>query len=600
MSRETAIAMAIAILAVILRLVFVFSLRDTPFFLGHFSDSQLYMQLAARIREGGITEAYFMSPLYPYLIAAVAALTGNPELWVRILQALFGGITAFLTYRIGRQLFSGEGGLLAAVCIAAYAPALYYDGLLLIESLQTMLVVAHLFVLLRAMTNDAMRNWVVAGALLGLAVVTRATVIVFLPTLIVVWLFQRGARRPASRHMLSFVVAALLMLVPTALHNAATEGVFMPVTASFGFNLYAGNNPSATGLYALPEEAIDVRSDPNGRRWVEGRTGRSLDAAEVSAFWRDRALAWMGTDPGAALALFVRKIVLYFHPNEIDQLGLSLRFYTGEYGPIIGIPASAFPVFLLLAGAGLGLAWQERRGGWVLPAFLVVAVLTTAVFFVSGRLRLPILPILFLYAAHAAVEIVRRIRAGNGRTLAIPVLAGAAIPALLLIAQPTVRQGFEQEYLRLGQFAFDRGDYAHAETRFRASLAEQETLDGIVNLGNALAAQRRVEEAAAQYRTAIDRDSTFALAWFNFGNLRMQTGSARYAYGYWKRAIECNPHLAGARRNLGLLLLQAGRLDEAARELEEYLRLETDAARRAEIADDLARVRQLLRDAPPG
>lgn len=554
------------------------------------------MQLVEQIRGGGIEGAYFMSPLYPYLIAAVATLTGEPELWVRILQALFGGATTYLVFRIGKERFSPTVGFLASAIVALYAPFIYYDGLLLTESLQTLLITGHLLFLLRAVDSGETRSWIVGGVLLGLAVVTRATVIVFLPVFVVVWIFLRKETRPSPRHIAVFAAAVLLTLVPTAMHNAAEEGVFIPVTSSFGFNLYAGNNPSATGLYSMTED-VDLTADPNGRHWVEAQTGRPMDASKVSAFWRDRAIAWAGQNPGDATMLFLRKILLFFHHGEIDQLGLSLAFYTGEYGPVIGIPAQAFPVILLFAGIGLVLALRERRGNWILPVFLLVYVLSTSLFFVSGRLRLPIMPLLILYAAHAVVTVVQRSREGKGAALRVPVLVGALTVAALFILQPYVRQGFEQEHLRLGQAAFNRSDFSEAEKRFRASLGEQETVDGLVNLGNALAAQQRPDEAAEQYRTAILRDSTYALAWFNFGNLRMQTGSPQYAYGYWKKAIDCDPRLADARRNLGLLLMQAGRLDEAEVQLEAYLRLESRPDRRAEIARDLEQLRRMRQTA---
>lgn len=222
-TREALAVGAIVTCAVFLRLLFVFSLQDTPFFLEHFSDSRLYMQLVEQIRGGGIEGAYFMSPLYPYLVAAVAELTGNPELWVRILQALFGGATTLLVFRIAKERFSPVAGFLASAIVALYAPIIYYDGLLLTESLQTLLITGHLLLLLRAVDSGELRSWIASGVLLGLAVVTRATVVVFLPVFIVVWIFLRKDSRPSPRYIAAFAVSVLLTFLPTAMHNAAEE-----------------------------------------------------------------------------------------------------------------------------------------------------------------------------------------------------------------------------------------------------------------------------------------------------------------------------------------------------------------------------------------
>ncbi len=586
---------AIFLLAVALRVLFVFFLRETPFFLEHFSDTKLYMQLVSQINGDGIGHAYFMSPLYPYIIAVIEKVTGSPELWGRFLQSVFGGLTALITYFIGKRGFGSATGIVAGAVVALYVPFIYYDGLLLTESLFTLLLSAQLLALLSAMEKKDIRYWAAAGVLLGLAAITRASILLFLPAFLVSLLFLQKEYRPNRSHIAVYTILAFLTLLPTTWHNAAEEKVFIPVTTSFGYNLYAGNNAEATGLYSMPA-SVDLASDFNGSRWIERNTGREMNSAEASAWWRDAALEWMTGHPGDAAILYMKKLLLFFHPGEIDQLGLSMRFFKQEYGAIPGIPAAAFPVLFVLSVIGLLIALRERNTGWIIPAYLFVYVFSTALFFISGRLRLPIMPLLILYAAHTLVVLVQRFRNGSVASLRNPAAAGTIIAlCVMFLLQPEVRQGFEQEYIKLGQVAFKSADYPESERLFRASLSEQESVDAMVNLGNALAAQNRSEEAAAQYRRAIAKDSTAALAWFNFGNLRMQTGSPQYAYGYWKKAIACDPYLSDARRNFGLLLMQAGRLPEAEAELMEYLKLEPDASRRSEISRDLEKIGQILR-----
>ncbi|MBR9978027.1 MAG: glycosyltransferase family 39 protein [Bacteroidetes bacterium] len=579
------------------RLLFLVELRETPFFTEHFSDSKIYLHLASRIRGEGIPHVYFMSPLYPYLLAAIWTLTDNPELWVRLLQALFGGATTLLTYVLGRSLFGRVTGGLAALIVALYAPLIYYDALLLTESLLTLLLTGHMTILVTAWKSNNIRWWIAAGLMLGLAVITRATVLLFPLVLFLVWIFLDKKTRPKTSNLLAYVLAAMLLLLPTTIRNAAVEGVFVPVTSSFGFNLYAGNNADATGQYSMPEK-IDILRDPGGKFWVERQTDEGMNAVEVSAYWRSQALAWMSANPGEAAALFFRKVLLFFHPAEIDQLGLSLRFFTREYGPVPGIPAAAYPILLVLSMIGVAVTERKRTVAWLPVLFILVYVMATAFFFVSARLRLPIMPLLILYASFAAVGIVQRLRERKFRELRFPVLSGGGIAITVLLLQPGVQQVFEQEYIKLGKAAFLRESYSEAEDLFRRSLAQRETVDGLVNLGNALAAQGQPGEAAEKYREAIRRDSTSALAWFNFGNLHMQNGKPQYAYGFWKRATEYDPRMPEARRNFGLLLMQAGRFREAEEQLQIYLTLEEDPARRNEIARDLERLQHLI-DAGP-
>lgn len=592
------IPLLLVLLAVGVRLLFLFELRETPFFAEHFSDSKIYYHLASQIREDGIPHVYFMSPLYPYLLAAIWTLTDNPELWVRLLQALFGGATTLLTFYLGRNLFGSITGGVAALIVALYAPLIYYDALLLTESLLTLLLTGHMMLLVTAWKSNNIRWWIAAGLLLGLAVVTRATVLLFPLGMFLVWMFSSRETRPGTAGLLAYVLAAMLLLLPTTIRNAAVERVFVPVTSSFGFNLYAGNNADATGQFSMPEK-IDILRDPGGRFWVERQTDETMNAVEVSAYWRSRALTWMSANPGEAAALFFRKVLLFFHPAEIDQLGLSLRFYTREYGAVPGIPAAAYPIIFVLSVIGVVLTGRKRPVSWLPVLFVLVYVLATALFFVSARLRLPIMPLLIIYASYAAVCIVQRLRQRQANRLRFPVLFGGAAALGIFLLQPGMQQVFEQEYIKLGKEAFLRESYSEAENLFRRSLAERETIDGLVNLGNALAAQGRPHEATEQYREAIRRDSTSALAWFNYGNLQMQQGKPQYAYGCWKRATEYDPRMPEARRNLGLLLMQAGRLQEAEQQLRIYLTLEEDPVRRNEIARDLERLRNVMDSEPP-
>ncbi len=604
-ARDTGRTFALAVgsvtcIAIIVRILFLFQLKETPFFIGHFSDTRLYMQLAREIAFGdGVQRAFFMSPLYPYLVAVVWKITGNPELWMRVLQVVFGAATALLTLLIARRLFDMGTGLLAGLLTALYAPLVYYDGLLLTESMQTMLLTAHMLLLLLALKRNQTGWWMAAGFLLGLAAVTRANVLLFLPVFILAWMVTTWMRSAVRKGQIAaYALAALLTLAPTAVHNAMEEGVFIPVTSSFGYNLYAGNNAKADGFYTMPEP-VDLYADPNGEAWVEQQAGKEMNSAEVSAWWRDRALSWMEEHPGKAVTLFGQKLLLFFHPEEIDQLGMSMEFFTEQYGAVKGLPPAVFPVLLILACAGFAAMLRGNRQGRILLLFLLVFVAANALFFVSGRLRLPIMPLMMIAVSHAILQIWGILRKqAEARQVSVPLFAGAVIAVAILLFQPSVQQSFAQEYLKLGQLAFDRGDFPEAETHFRSSVEEERTVDGLTNLGNALAAQRQASGATDAYRAALAQDSTAPLAWFNYGNLLMQTGKPQYAYGAWKKALELQPRLAAAHRNLGLLLFRAGRLQEALQHLETYADLERDQAKRREIERDIMRIRELQRQSP--
>jgi tetratricopeptide (TPR) repeat protein len=231
--------------------------------------------------------------------------------------------------------------------------------------------------------------------------------------------------------------------------------------------------------------------------------------------------------------------------------------------------------------------------------FFFTYVLTTVLFFVSGRLRLPVLPLLYVYAAFAVTTIIALLRGKGAWRRGLLLLPGAVVAGLVLALQPSLDQRFEQEHLKLGKIEFEAGRYAKAAERFERSLEQRITLDGHINLANANAAQSKYREASAAYREALALDSTSALAWFNYGNMWMQRNDAPRAHACWMRAVRYDPYMPAARRNLGLLLLQAGRSDEAEEHFTTYFEIEPNEAQKAAFRSELERIRSFIRHNEP-
>src|SRR6202035_3442663 len=81
------------------RLVYTFEIRDLPTLHELVMDAQRYDQLARAILDHGWRprEAFYQAPLYPYLLAAVYAVSGGSLTAMRLAQALVGALTAVLT-----------------------------------------------------------------------------------------------------------------------------------------------------------------------------------------------------------------------------------------------------------------------------------------------------------------------------------------------------------------------------------------------------------------------------------------------------------------------------------------------------------------------
>ena len=93
------------------------------------------------------------------------------------------------------------------------------------------------------------------------------------------------------------------------------------------------------------------------------------------------------------------------------------------------------------------------------------------------------------------------------------------------------------------------------------------------DLGNVLLQKGRVDEAAAQYRMALQINPNCVESCYNLGNALVQKGQADEAIAWCQRALEIKPDSLEAHGNLGNALFQKGRLDDAITQYQEVLQI---------------------------
>src|SRR5881409_733079 len=123
--------------------------------------------------------------------------------------------------------------------------------------------------------------------------------------------------------------------------------------------------------------------------------------------------------------------------------------------------------------------------------------------------------------------------------------------------------------------ALDRGlaEYIAAE-QFNADRPESH-----VNLDLLYAAQRRLPEAEAALRMALEVNPRFVPAAVNLSDLYRATGRDEQGERVLRNALENDPRSAPARHALGLLLVRQKRMPEAVAELEAAARVAPESAR---------------------
>ena len=353
----------------------------------------------------------FHPPLYLYFLGVPFAATGS-LVAVQYLQCLVGALLVPALGLLGRSAFCEPAGLVAAGLAAFYPELIWFAAHFWAETLFTVLL---WWAIERLLASDARGSgWAAVGAglLFGLAILTRETVLYFLPfaALWLAWRRPGGVRRAAL-----VVVASLLVVLPWTVRNWVVFDAFVPVSTAGALNLWQGNTrltrqqvyeeywavrgriPKYEHARARAREAILERQP----LWILEKL-----RSELPEFWAVHAQPIVHVERGAygivrrPLALAAVAVVL------VPYLAVLALFVVG----LARLPSGRAPLLVL--------------------AFLVFYVLLHVAAHGYPRYRLPVMPALFLVAAHGAWALRARPRPATDRTRLVAAAAAALVLGL--------------------------------------------------------------------------------------------------------------------------------------------------------------------------
>lgn len=398
--------------ALIFRMAYLIDMRTSPIFDVFLLDAEYYDRMARHIRAGDWLagrEIFSMSPLYPYFLALLYALTGDSVTAVKFVQHLIGAATCGLLCRIGIRLGGVIAGLAAGILAAAYGLLIFVEGTFENEFLVLFLNTLALWFLLEA-AGASRRAVVVAGLAIGLSAGIRPNA-ALLTIPIILWIF-RGVQFHSKRLacISFFILAVILPVLPITFRNYYVSGEWVLTTSTGGQLIYIGTLQDGGGGYAVPPfvEAHPNSEHDDFRLKAAEDLGRPVAASEVSDYWIRQAFVRIGADPAGYVRLLGKKLLAFFNTDEAPD---NYNYLFGRrYSRVLSLPLAGIDFILPLAVLGLIVAvrpfWR-----WFLPiSFFAVYLLSVLLFYQSYRFRLPAVPSLLLFAGTAVVWIVRQIR----------------------------------------------------------------------------------------------------------------------------------------------------------------------------------------------
>jgi tetratricopeptide (TPR) repeat protein len=603
---DRAIAGGIFLAAFAPRIIYLYQIRSMPLFYNLGGDPLVYDLWAHRIRSGDWLGrgVFYQAPLYPYFLAGLESFLDH-DLWrIRVAQTLIGAAACALLYFAGRDFFSRAAGIAAGLLLAFYAPAIFYSALIDKTVLDPFLVALLIFIARPRADGFSAGRAVAAGTVLGLLALSRENALVWAP-LVPAWIAMGSAKRLVGAAWCAAGLA--LVLLPVGVRNLGVGGYFTPTTSQAGANFYIGNNPFADGTYGSIRKVTGdlVFEEAEATDLAEQATGRKLSPGEVSRYWFGHSWQWIGSEPLAWAKLTARKWLLAWNAREIED---SDDFYIYQrFSPLLtAFGGFDFGVLAPVAALGCALWWPQRQKLWVLYLMILTFALSVALFFIFGRYRFPVVPLLAIFAGAGVTESWKLLKGRRFGELGVGVVALFVAAAFVNAAIAGKRGPSAQGYNNLAMGYLVDGKVDLAAANLRESLrVDPEFGVAHFNLANLYADQHQSSAAVAEYRETIRLYPRFISAYnylgkefadagdyegaiveyqdslairpnapahYGWAAILAQHGKTEEAMMHYREAIHLDGRYLPARQDFALLLIRLGRLDEAEKEYREALK----------------------------
>lgn len=512
------IPLLIFVIALCPRLWFLYEYQSHPFFSILQLDSSNYAAWAQQIASGdlaGGTTAYWVSPFYAYLIALFHVLEGSSEtLLVRLFQVVLGALTCVLVYCMGKERFGKRAGIVGAMMLSFYTFSIYMDAELLKNSLAAFTLTASLAII--SLRKKGIWVLLIAGVLLGLTVINMPNVLLLTPAIM---LFPLLDQKPLQKRFLAagcICFGMFLMILPVTARNWAVERDFVLTTYTGGYAFYYSNNTSSDGgidfgtmgnLFTLNVS----KESSTARTLAEASVGREMKSSEISAWWFKLGKEHIRDYPLPILALFLKKIAIFWNSYEVqDNVNF---YYIKQWSHILRQPLISFGIIAPLAIFGIIIALRTRKNEFICDTAIVISFMISIVLFaVIGRYRLPIVPLLCVYAGYGVNSVFDSLR-GSLKSY----LPGFILLFLLAIACniTILRSSTTHTQKMLADTYKSQNKFNEAVEIYRNVITEYpEKYDVQLRLRYAYSLEMsgRLNEAIVQYETALSQSTGMPLA----------------------------------------------------------------------------------------
>jgi len=359
----------------------------------------------------------FRAPLYPTVLAAAYRVFGASWSVGRLENAVIG-VMAVASIGIVASLIWGRRVGFIALAISAVHPTMVLFGSSL--NLEPLLIVMLMSTVAVALQYRRAPHWgwlVLAGALFGLAVLTRELGwILAVPVGWLVWTADgqpwRAAHRWTARGLAVpgvVVLVATLVILPWTIRNAIDFHAFVPVSTSPGITLAGPFNETSFENRADPAAWLYAGNDPTLHRLIAAHPG--LNEAQLNSELVHADVSFIAHHVGYIPKAMVWGGIRLFDLRGTRDARVLAYFVSWPTGlALAAVYASYVIEALAIIGILLPATRRAPKAIWLIPVLALVSVTL-----IGGgiRLRASIEPFTILLAT----QVVAFAFAGRARAL---------------------------------------------------------------------------------------------------------------------------------------------------------------------------------------
>lgn len=361
-----------------------------------------------------------IGPLYPLFMAPFMHLIPKSAevaqlVAVRLAQAGVDTLSVLFVYLLARRLFGERVGRIALIVQAFDPRYLFTNGTIATETLFIALFTGSLLAYLWADEGKQLGRYVLSGALLGLAVLTRPIPLLFPFVLLIYALLKRQERRQALRGWAVLFVTMALVIAPWMVRTTLVSGKLIPVSNTAFVHFWRASREDGdviTSDAAVKEAAEEDNLDRSAQ--AEGIADPYVAAGLRNIL--EAPLPWLGRTIAKTVASYLQPYgTVILTPRGAGVRQALQAFLDGEapLGTVLTVPGLWRRLLMYiwhywgLIGGIVGLVliiprrWRELLPLW---GWLAYATAVTALLLIEPRYVFPVMFVLTILAAHATAQ----------------------------------------------------------------------------------------------------------------------------------------------------------------------------------------------------